>query len=394
MTGDAPSLGDIVRRVLEDEYVQALGAIEAETIDALVAELDEPVAGLATTITLGDAVSKIASIQHHGRGVLITLAACKAARPSQDICAHKDEHPGGFNARGIDTSDTVPFLRSRDLANAAESHWLTQVFSGVAFAPGHVLRTTPRVVGKILPSAVAQIQADGTDAARKALRIAMARLIEERNKSSVPLTKPKGLTIDAVISLLKRHFTMRYRTGAPRLPQLAFYAIYTCLVRTSGRFAGAILGELERLRTANRKSGSVGDVDVLRDSRPIEGVEIKFGMAVTTRHVSDAIEKIKAKDVKRYYIVATDGIADDDADEIRRLCNDFYRSNGCEIIVNGVYESIAYYLRMIDSTDDFVFTYVDLLAADTDLSYEHRLAWNTLLQAPPPAIDAATNGEG
>lgn len=56
----------------------------------------------------------------------------------------------------------------------------------------------------------------------------------------------------------------------------------------------------------------------------------------------------------------------------------FLETNGCEIIVNGVYETIKYYLRLLKSTNDFVNAYTELLAIDEDINYEHKVAWNAI----------------
>ena len=70
------------------------------------------------------------------------------------------------------------------------------------------------------------------------------------------------------------------------------------------------------------------------------------------------------------------GVADGEIDEIANLTHSFRRSNGCEIIVNGVLDTIKYYLRLIDSPATFINLYTALVEADPDLGYEHRLAWN------------------
>ena len=174
------------------------------------------------------------------------------------------------------------------------------------------------------------------------------------------------------------HFNGSFKTGGPRLPQLAVYSAYECFVKELKRYEGHTLVPLERLKTANRKSGTVGDVDLRLKERTVEAVEIKFGMAVESRHVSDAIEKIKAADVRRYYILATGGVRPADTAAIAEQIRTFHRSNGCEIIVNGILETLRYYLRLIGSVDEFVAQYVDHLASDDDVSYEHRIEWNRI----------------
>jgi DNA (cytosine-5)-methyltransferase 1 len=165
-----------------------------------------------------------------------------------------------------------------------------------------------------------------------------------------------------------------------RLFLLAIHSIYECLVAQCRRYEGHSLFPINRPKTANRESRTVGDVDVLLGERTVEAVEIRVGMAADAYHVSDAIEKIMATDVRRYYILATGGIKREDEDEIAERIGAFYRSNGCEIIVNGIFETIRYYLRLVASVDDFMARYVDHLAKDDDLSYEHRTAWNEVCE--------------
>lgn len=48
------------------------------------------------------------------------------------------------------------------------------------------------------------------------------------------------------------------------------------------------------------------------------------------------------------------------------------------LIVNGVYGTIKYYLRLLSTTNEFINAYTDLLSKDEDLNYEHKVAWNAI----------------
>ncbi len=321
-------------------------------------------------------IKELFSRRHNGRGVALTLTVYKLVKPSQDIRAHKSEHSGGFNARSIDTDVVVPFLRSHSLSNASATHWLTQVFSGAPYTKDQILKTQPKSAGEIVPRLVSAVNELKPDLVRLALCMMFVALINERNIGVVELTKPKSLTIDKTIKLIMSHFNGNFSVGGPRLPQIAIYAVYQCLVGESKRYEGCHLLPLERLKAANRKSGSVGDIDVLNGKRAFEAVEIKYKMPIDSRHVSDAIEKIKSADVKRYYLLSTDGMLEADNQAILESVKNFYRTNGCEIIVNGIYETLKYYLRMINDIDVFIANYVELINSDRDVAYEHRIAWN------------------
>lgn len=326
-----------------------------------------------------EAVRDLAKARHAARGVAITLMAYKIARPSQDIRAHKAELDGGFSARTVDSRITVPFLNRESLPSSVETHWLSQTFSFAGlYVRDAVLRTQPRHVGENFLKVVNSVEDGeaGSEVAKAMLVVLLGELIEERNRGKVLLEKPKDLPIDDVLELLEKHFDSAYEKNSPRLPQLALYAIYDVLTRSVDRYKDMELQPLERMRAANRKSGTVGDIDLNGGGIPLEAVEVKFGIKISKEIVAEAIQKIRTASVERYFILSTAGVKPGDEVDIRRLRRDFRRSNGCEIIVNGVIESIGYYLRLIRSTTDFVVAYAQLVEVDSELGYEHRIAWN------------------
>ena len=327
-------------------------------------------------------IKRCANTRHAARGAVVTLGICKIVYPEQDIRLHKADFDGGFSARGLDTAVTVPFLQSKGLPYNVETHWLSQTLSFAGpFMPDSILKTVPKSAGPDLVAVANIIQnADSEDKAESVVTLMLYHMIQERNKGNIQLTKPKNLSIDQVLYLLHKHFEYKYKKNAPRLPQVAVYAIYQCLKESVGRYSNFELLPLERLKTANRKSGSVGDIDLALNGRPIEAVEIKYEIPVSASIVAEAMQKIKSESVERYLILSTRPPLDSDIQKIEELKLKFLRSNGCEIIVNGVYETIKYYLRLLKSTNDFIVRYTDLLGQDPDLDYEHRTVWNMICE--------------
>lgn len=245
--------------------------------------------------------------------------------------------------------------------------------------PDVVLKTVPKKVGPDFIITVNLIQNSvSTERVKKITILILEKMIEERNKGNIPLTKPKNLSIDQVMEILHKQFSVNYEKNAPRLPQIAVYAIYQCLMNDVDRYREFELKPLERMKTANRKSGTVGDIDLWENGRPIEAVEIKYEVHVGVSHVSEAIQKVQTESVERYFILSTVKPDPNEWEEVQGLIEDFLKSNGCEIIVNGVYETIKYYLRLLKSTNDFVNAYTELLAIDEDINYEHKVAWNAI----------------
>jgi DNA (cytosine-5)-methyltransferase 1 len=386
---------------VEDEKTYGVADAERATppdyLQAVSDVLSEEYAKAEVTVHTGDfldvqralgddcfaAVKKLGDIRHAARGVALTLCAYKAVVPSQGIRYHKADHEGGFAGRSIDAGATVPFLMQHGLTYNVETHWLSQTFSFAGpYLRGTILKTQPKAAGPLLVDIVNRVEeaAEPHIFALSVVRLLLCCLIEERNQGKIDLEKPKDLTIDQVISLLSAHFDTHYEKNAPRLPQLALYAIYGCIVASMERYQGQVLAPLERMKAANRKSGSVGDVDVLKADQPVESVEVKFGKPVSIIDVNEAIQKIKSKTVERYLILSTAGVEVSEVVEIEDRLKEFKRTNGCEIIVNGVLESIKYYLRLIRSSTDFILKYTLLVEKDADLGYEHRVAWNKVCQ--------------
>ncbi|WP_313928485.1 hypothetical protein [Pseudoxanthomonas sp.] len=370
-TTESVEVGKLVRfkQILQDAYSAAEQQLKADDWSYPKGVLGEAF----------EEILALSKVKHAARGIALTLAAYKITEPSQDIRLHKSEFSGGFSARSIDHTGTIPFLQANSLYYNVETHWLSQTFSFAGpYMDDLVLKTQPKNAGPLMIRTVNAIQnaEDPVEFSKAALQLIIGALIDARNRGNVPLEKPQNLSIDQTTSLLKQHFLHGYDKNNPRLPQVAIYAIYQAILPTMDRYKGLDLAPLERMKAANRKSGSVGDIDVNRNGTPFEAVEIKFEVGINRNHVAEAIQKIKTASVQRYLILSTIGVSDGEIDEIAKLTNDFRRSNGCEIIVNGVLDTIKYYLRLIDSPATFINLYTALVEADPDLGYEQRLAWN------------------
>ncbi|WP_273828814.1 hypothetical protein [Pseudomonas sp. SBT1-2] len=325
-------------------------------------------------------VRELSKIKHASRGAALTLLSYKVLHPEQDIRAHKEEYENGFSARAFDTKVTIPFLIEHSLPRNVETHWLTQTLS---FAPvllrGVQLKTVPKACGPLLVEVVNDAnESQNPDLIYFMMVSIMIELILVRNKDKVVMTRPKNLPIDSVKVLIFKHFNHKYKNNAPRLPQLAIYAIYKCILDKMLRFEGQSLEPIQRMKSADRKAGTVGDIVVSKDGSPIEAVEIKFGKPIAVVDVSEAIEKVRAESVSRYYLLSTEGVASEDVEIINKKKSEFLKQNGCEIIVNGVIDTIGYYLRLLPNTTEFLSDYVDLVESDEDTGYEHRISWNDI----------------
>lgn len=313
--------------------------------------------------------------------VLVTLLTHKIVEPTQDIRYHQAQLENGFSGRNIDKAVITPFMKSVSFPAMAESGWLTrsleQAHPYTLDYPGKI---TPANIKTAFLGIVDAVQVQRVEA-DKALLYFFKLLIKQRDAMNIELAKPHSLSISKIIKLLEKHFTYHYTcAGASRLPSLAIYAAYECMMGQVARYDEKILCPLANHNSADAQSGRIGDVDVNnQNGSAFEGVEIKHEIQITKQLVSDAYEKFKVYNTDRYYLLTTANMdsADWDAidEEIQRIAN----IHGCQVIVNGVYSTLKYYLRLLKDPAEFIDHYVELLKNDDTIKFQHKVAWNNII---------------
>lgn len=197
----------------------------------------------------------------------------------------------------------------------------------------------------------------------------------------ITLAKPHNLSIVNIIDILQRHFEYKYSChGAARLPTLAVYAAYKCMMNEVARYKDKTLAPLEAHTSADSQSGQIGDIQINNaDGTAFEGVEIKHKIQITPDLVRHAYTKLMMYRTNRYYLLTTANMDAADWDAINEEIKAIRRNHGCQVIVNGVYSSLKYYLRLLNDPADFIDNYVELLKADEAVKYPHQVAWNDII---------------
>lgn len=315
--------------------------------------------------------------------VLITLFTHKIVNPQQDIRYHQAQQPNGFAGRGIDTEYITPFMKSVSFPAMSESGWLTrsleQPHPYTLDYPGKI---TPLAAKETFLQLIDKVQCQGTPA-EEVLKYTFKLLIKQRDSLNIELAKPHSLSIAAIIKLLEKHFTYHYTTpGASRLPTLAVYAAYQCMMGQVARYSGKTLCPLESHNSADSQSGRIGDIDVSNDNgSAFEGVEIKHEIPITAQLVTDAYEKFKIHNTDRYYLLTTANMDAADWESIEKEVARISQIHGCQVIVNGVYTTLKYYLRLLNDPAEFIDKYVELLKQDETVKFQHKTAWNDIISS-------------
>lgn len=322
--------------------------------------------------------------------VLITLLFYKILNPKQDIRYHKIELENGFSGRSFDTKIITPTLRKLELPAMAESGWLTR---SLEQAYPYTLDYKGKIANQKLKNAFLQLldivetcenKEKGAKKAKdflNALFVMMRDEIQKHKIAIVPLDSKDTLSITHIIKFLDSHFQHNYQIyGASKLPVLAFYAIYQILIKELKRYENCTLAPLGSHTASDRTSKSAGDIEIFKDKKIYEAIEIKLNREIDSNMIAIAYSKICKFAPKRYSIFSTADIKEQEKDEIFSQIERIKEEHGCQIIVNGVLPSIKYYLRLIENLDEFIENYSRLIEIDAELKREHKIKWNEILK--------------
>lgn len=360
------------REVIQDIYDKALCEVAEQDYSTLLSE------------EIANQIRQIVSQSESCRGVvtvLVTLFIHKIVNPEQDIRYHQAQQPNGFAGRTIDEKNITPFMKSVSFPFMATTGWLTrsleQPHPYTLEYPGKV---RPQIVKSLFLQLIDKVQCQGVSA-EEVLKYMFKLLIKQRDDQNIELAKPHSLSIASIIKLLEKHFTYHYTThGASRLPTLAVYAAYQCMMNQVARYNGKVLCTLESHNSADSQSGRIGDIDVNNENgSAFEGVEIKHEIPITAQLVADAYEKFKIHNTDRYYLLTTANMDAADWESIEKEVARISQIHGCQVIVNGVYTTLKYYLRLLNDPAEFIDKYVELLKQDETVKFQHKTAWNDII---------------
>ena len=190
------------------------------------------------------------------------------------------------------------------------------------------------------------------------------------------------IPVTNIINLLKCHFSS---AKASRLPILAMYSVYEIFMGIE-RYKGKTLSPLKSHTTSDIKSGGIGDIEVLDENGDFfEAVEIKHNIPISPQLVKDGYEKFYETLVRRYYLLTTAEPNVNESETVDQLIQQIHRQHGCEVIVNGIFPSLKYYVRLLSNPKLFLDCYSKNLQLDfnqnTDIKATHLDYWNELLNS-------------
>ncbi len=316
--------------------------------------------------------------------VTITSLTEKSVNPKQDIRLHQAKMKSGYSGRTLDTKIIAPWLKSKKLKSMVESGWLTR---SLEQDRPYTLDYAGAIRNKEVKIAFLNLL-DLIEKKPRMSLVCLEYLIQlliiqrEQNKIEIePQLNKSKFSINQIIQLLNSHFGICHQAGTARLPVLAVYSIYQCLTPELERYKNMKLMPLGSHTSSDKRSGDIGDIQVNNgDNTPFEGVEIKYNKTINLETVGDSFEKIKNLQVNRYYLLSTKPTIGEERAKVDNLILEIQETHGCQIIVNGLLETLKYYLRLISNPDQFVQLYTDNLLLDPVIKVEHKQAWKILIE--------------
>ena len=318
---------------------------------------------------------------------IITCLAIKSAAPNVDVRYHQTQiqtdtdRPAGVNFRGISESVVYPWL-SHNLFEGAKSGWQTRTLERPKPYTLNYDENIAYVKTEFL-TVFNEIEECG-QSAFEALGYLIYRQVVRRVEVQITLSIPKTQDVLRIVELFWDHFIQSYKgsKGASRLPVLALHAIYSVMVPQLRRYEGTTVQPLEEHSAADSQTGSIGDIEVLRDETGeiFEAVEVKHLLPITEAIATDVQHKVMNKSISRYYILTTHRNCDPD-DGAREIMENIRAVYDCQVIVNGVIPTIRYYLRLLDDPSAVFPAYVRLLQSEKSIAHEHRTGWNKVVKS-------------
>ena len=315
--------------------------------------------------------------------VLFTSLAYKCLFPLQDIRYHQANMENGYSGRSFDTRYVTPFLKSKRFSGATkESGWLTRSLEqNIPYDLNYPGKISNKNVKHSFLNILDDLENNDANAYDYLIAMIKISLVEKSKKTVVlvnPITSESKLSISDIITKLNNHFYFKYNSrGASILPVIALYSVYECIIEELKRFDDKSLDLLASHTSCDRSSGATGDIVVRnKDNILYEVIEVKFDIPIDSIMISDAYEKFKHTPIQRYYILSTEAPCDNEHEKIHELIHEIKNEHGCQVIINGVFPTLKYYLRLLENTDMFIERYLYNLENNDEINYEHKIAWN------------------
>lgn len=236
-------------------------------------------------------------------GLAFLQITIKSIVPDQSVRLHKGSAGGGgfswtegISMRAIDSNYNAPFLREKGLLNINRSGIMMTRSLAENYPYSRLYKAEMRGPFDSWISIVDELETGAVDCTA-ALAYMMSLLIDRSNKfertaedALVALHSCRSFDFNAVENLLVRFFTdTKYSARAFEVVIHAFMQAYVKM-----RYSDLNIVPMSQMRTANKKHGNVGDIELKEGRKIIEAWDAKFGKTYLYDELDELKDKLEA----------------------------------------------------------------------------------------------------
>ncbi|MCC6630413.1 MAG: hypothetical protein IT340_23795 [Chloroflexi bacterium] len=238
-------------------------------------------------------------------GLTVLQLAVKTIEPSQSIRLHKGSRSSssfswreGLPMRSLDKNHVTPILRHHNLLRLNRDGFMMTRTLAENYPYSAVYKANIRGARLEWLEIVEAVET-GTLPPEPALQFVLGKLINsaeefrllaKRAMEVLDRVKPSGMISrkDDALRLVERHIAVS--DYAARVMEIAMHSLMQA-VDEAGFLGSGTLRHLSQMRSANKKHGNIGDIEIMEDGEIVEAWDAKYGKS----YLRDELEELRDK---------------------------------------------------------------------------------------------------
>jgi len=281
----------------------------------------------------------------------------KSVEPDQSIRLHKSSGgtynfswKEGISMRSLDKRFITPTLRKYDLLRLNADGFMMTRSLAENYPYSGVYKAQMRGARYEWLQIVERIE-EGNVKPETALRYLLSQLLNRAEQfvelANAMLKSLENFSTQAnsqqVYGVIVEHINSS--DYAARLMEIAMHSLMQA-VEEVGMFAGGELVPLSQMRSANKKHGNIGDIEIMQDKRIIEAWDAKYGKSYLRDEIEELTEKLSAHpDVKIAGFVTSE--APDRVQELEPRISDIQSLYGIELQILDLAQWVRKYINSV-----------------------------------------------
>ncbi len=237
-------------------------------------------------------------------GLSVMQLSIKAISPTQSIRLHKaNSSKGSFSwsegvsMRTLDKNHVTPVLRKYDLVRLNADGFMMTRSLAENYPYSDLYKAQLRGAREDWLSVVEELESNKTDAL-ESLKYLISLLLNSAHEFDVKANElieevgksiKKYKSMPDVVKLMKLHADKS--DYAARLLEISMHSLMQAAVE-SGAFGDINLKPLSQMRSANKKHGNIGDIELMENGDIVESWDAKYGKSYLREEVEEVCEKI------------------------------------------------------------------------------------------------------